>query len=46
MGHTMERFVAPASEQTLQAVATALGERNLKPVVVDTGADARVPFWK
>jgi hypothetical protein len=41
MGHTMERFVAPASEQTLQAVATALGERNLKPVVVDTGADAR-----
>jgi hypothetical protein len=39
--HTAERFATPASEPTLQNVATALAERNLKPVVVDTGADAR-----
>jgi hypothetical protein len=36
-----ERFTSPASEQTLQGVAKALGERNLTPVVVDTAADAR-----
>ena len=41
MSHTVERFTTPASEQTLQNLATALAERNLKPVVVDTGADAR-----
>jgi hypothetical protein len=41
MSDTVERFTTPASEQTLQDVATALAERNLKPVVVDTGADAR-----
>ena len=41
MSDTVERFTTPASEQTLQDVATALAERNLKTVVVDTGADAR-----
>jgi hypothetical protein len=41
MSDTVERFTTPASEQTLQDVATALAERNLKPLVVDTGADAR-----
>jgi hypothetical protein len=41
MSDTVERFTTPASEQTLQDVATALAERNLKPVMVDTGADAR-----
>jgi hypothetical protein len=41
MSDTVERFTTPASEQTLQDVATALAERNLKPLVVDTGAEAR-----
>jgi hypothetical protein len=41
MSHMVERFTTPASEQVLQDVATALAERNLKPVMVDTGADAR-----
>jgi hypothetical protein len=41
MSHTVERFATPASEQTLQDVAMALAERNLKPFVVDTGEDAR-----
>jgi hypothetical protein len=36
MSQVAKRFTSPASEQTLQAVARALGERNLTPVVVDT----------
>ena len=41
MTQPVDRFTTPASEQTLQHVARALGERNITPVVVDTPADAR-----
>jgi hypothetical protein len=41
MSQTAERFTTAASEQLLQSVATALRERNLTPLVVDTPADAR-----
>jgi LUD domain len=41
MSHSAEGFTTAASEQTLQSVANALGERNLTPLIVDTPADAR-----
>jgi L-lactate utilization protein LutC len=41
MSQTAERFTTAASEQTLQSVAKAIGERNLTPLIVDTPADAR-----
>jgi hypothetical protein len=41
MTQLADRFTAAASEQTLQDVAKALGERNMTPLVVDTPADAR-----
>ena len=41
MNQTAERFTTAASEHTLQSVATALRERNMTPLIVDTPADAR-----
>lgn len=41
MSQTAERFTTEASEETLQSVAKALGERNMTPLIVDTPADAR-----
>ncbi|MGA8521482.1 MAG: LUD domain-containing protein [Candidatus Dormiibacterota bacterium] len=41
MSQTAKRYTTAASEQALQCVAKALGERNMTPLVVDTPADAR-----
>jgi L-lactate utilization protein LutC len=41
MSQTAERYTTAASEQTLQNVAKAIGERNITALVVDTPADAR-----
>ena len=41
MSQTAKRYTTAASEQTLQSVAKALGERNMTPLVVDAPADAR-----
>ena len=41
MSQTAERYTTAATEETLQNVAKAIGERNMTPIVVDTPADAR-----
>ena len=46
MSQLVDRFTTAASEQTLQNVAKALGERNITPLVVDTPADAAEPSWR
>jgi hypothetical protein len=41
MSQTAERYTTAATEETIQHVAKAIGERNMTPLIVDTPADAR-----